>query len=110
MGCFIFVSIQMLPKRDMSAGKQVLHPMPERFSAALGFLYVRQGLGKGWQGIFVSRIYFQLSCQAGRFWNKFCLLSRDYRDFHEQAPIPPPCHLQQHAGNPLNCQKIVLPV
>lgn len=50
MGCFIFISIQMLPKRGMSAGKQVLQPMPERFSAALGFLYVKQGLAKGVAG------------------------------------------------------------
>lgn len=47
LSCFIFISIQMFPKRGMSVGNQVLQPMPERFSATLGFLYVGQGLAKG---------------------------------------------------------------
>lgn len=28
-------------------------------------------------------------CQAGRLQKNFCLFSRDYRDFNEQAPFLP---------------------
>lgn len=83
----------MFAKGSMSVVNQVLQPKLESFFlSSFRFLIFEARISYGVAGnLCIKNLLSAVCdlCQAGRFQKNFCLFSRDYWDFNEQAPFLP---------------------
>lgn len=83
----------MFAKQGISAGNKILQPTPERFFlSCISLLVFEASSIYGAAGnLYMKNLLLSVCdlCQAGIFQKKFCLFSRDYWDFNEEAPFLP---------------------